>query len=590
MKDRRASGRARSSGRRARRTSLRGLGLVLGSVSALTVAYTAGAQVIGSRPVLHLDVPPPGETANIATPQRSQPLFGPDPGEGQNPSAFAYRNKILPAPQTGPDPTEVEPVHGRDGFAVDRITESKPDGITKADNTLQYVEVFNPAVLPFKRMSALDSVREDYTLFTASPDVLQDLPVGGAPSPDRDLFWGDLVVDLSPGIDVALPSVAPDMRIISYEVEPRTTVKFSKNGADNYFVRSDESGAGGTYRLRFMVDAPATYFAPAVPSNLRVEDVASRAPDGLIKPLPENVQAVVAKALQRLNIDSSMPLRRALNGLVHHFREFEAGVLSKNTKDIYLDLVTEQVGVCRHRAFAFMVTANGLGIPTRYVTNEAHAWVEVWLPDVNWVRIDLGGAALRMQVDNAEDKSVYQPRSEDPFAKPPNYENNYTQLEGEIAGLSDEQIAEGRQTASALDSNAFQPRPAPTQQAAEDPRNMMIGPGTELPELAAEAMENKRRTRLSVEYVDDNAFRGETMTVRGRLTSEGKGLGGQRIDIYLAPAGRSGNEAHFIDRTVTEPNGEFTVFAQVPGELELQGYEVFASTPGDSRFAPALSE
>ena len=64
----------------------------------------------------------------------------------------------------------------------------------------------------------------------------------------------------------------------------------------------------------------------------------------------------------------------------------------------------------------------------------------------------------------------------------------------------------------------------------------------------------------------------------------------KRVDIYLAPDGRSGNEAHFIDRTVTEPNGEFTVFAQVPAELELQGYEVFASTPGDSRFAPALSE
>jgi len=379
------------------------------------------------------------------------------------------------------------------------------------------------------------------------------------------------------------------MRIISYEVEPRTTVKFSKDGADNYFVRSDESGTGATYRLRFMVDAPATYFAAAVPSNLRVDEVASRAPAGLLKPLPDTVQSAVAKVLQRLNIDSSMPLRRALNALVHHFREFEAGVLSKNAKDIYLDLVYEQVGVCRHRAFAFMVTANGLGIPTRYVTNEAHAWVEVWLPDVNWVRIDLGGAALRMVVDNAEDKSVYQPRSEDPFVKPPAYENNYTQLEGEISGLSDEQIAEGREPASALSSNAFQPGRAPPQ-VTEDPRNLMIGPGTELPQLAPESMQNKRRTRLTVDYVDENAFRGETMTVRGRLVSEGKGLGGQRIDIYLAPDGRSGNEALFIDRTVTEPSGEFTVFAQVPAQLDLQGYEVFASTPGDSRFAPALSD
>jgi hypothetical protein len=579
-----------------RRDLFRALGMALGGVSALTVALSAAAQVIGSRPVLHLDLPPPNDAEEIAV-NRPQPLFGPAPGEGQNPSAFAYRNKILPAPETGPQPLESEPVHGRDGFAVDRITQTKPDKSTTSDNTLQYVEVFNPGVLPFKRMSALDSVGADYTLSVANPDALQDLAVGGSPAPERDLFWADLVVELSPGRDIAIPSVAPDMRIVSYEVEPRITVAFSKDGADNYFVRSDESEASGTYRLRFMADAAASYFAPQVPSNLRVSDVRDRAPAGLLKPLPDSVRASVDKALERLNLDERLPLRRALDILVGHFREFEAGPLSQGD-DIYLDLVDQQRGVCRHRAFAFMVTANGLGIPTRYVTNEAHAWVEIWLPGVEWARIDLGGAALRMTVDNAENKSLYQPRGEDPFIKPPEYQNNYTQLEGEIAGLTQEQINEGKTTSSPA-NNDFGPGPArpgqpgqpqPGQPLPEDdPRSVFIGPGTELPELPPEMMRNKRQTRVELTYVDPEGFRGESINVTGRLTSDGKGVGGQSVEIYLAPAGREGNEARLVDRTVTEGDGAFTVYVAIPGDVALQGYEVYAATRGDSRFAPALS-
>jgi Transglutaminase-like superfamily len=580
-----------------RRARFRTLGMALGGVSALTVALSAGAQVIGSRQVLHLDLPPPDEAEEIPI---NRPLFGPEPGEGRNPSAFAYRNKILPAPQTGPEPLEAEPVHGRGGFAVDRVTQTKPDQATSADDTLQYVEVFNPAVLPFKRMSALDSVGSDYTLFVANSGALQDLPVGGSPAPDRDLFWADMVVELSPTRDVPIPSVAPDMRIVSYEIDPRVAITFSKDGADNYFVRSDENEASGTYRLRFMADAAASYFAPQVPSNLRVGDVRDQAPDGLLKPLPDSLRPSVAKALERLNIDERLPLRRALDLLVGHFREFEAGHLSQGSdRDIYLDLVEQQLGVCRHRAFAFMVTANGLGIPTRYVTNEAHAWVEVWLPGVNWARIDLGGAAMRMVVDNAESKSMYQPRGEDPFAKPQGYQNNYTQLEGEIAGLSQEQRAEAR-TATPMSGSGFDPRTPGTPgtpgsirsgqiSPEDDPRSVFISPGSDLPALPGEMMRNKRPTQIELTYVDPEGFRGESISVTGRLTSDGKGVGGQSIEIYLAPDGRNGNDARLVDRTVTEGDGAFTVYVAIPADLDLRGYEVFAATRGDSRFGPALS-
>ena len=64
--------------------------------------------------------------------------------------------------------------------------------------------------------------------------------------------------------------------------------------------------------------------------------------------------------------------------MVAYFRSFEPSDDFPNDHgDIYLDLALSRKGVCRHRAFAFLVTALNIGVPTRFVANEAHAWVEV---------------------------------------------------------------------------------------------------------------------------------------------------------------------------------------------------------------------
>lgn len=588
--------------------SPRALALSLGiaGFTALAMALTAWGQGLGGRPVLHLDVPPPsieGAEMDEAIPV----LFGPEPGEGRNPAAFAYRSKILPAPALEASPNGSDPVYGQGGLGADRFTEANPDTQTGADDALQYVGVFNPSVLPFKRMSALDSVRDDYTLYIANSDTLQDLPVGGVSSPDRDLFWGKVVVELHPGEDVPIPSVAPDMRILSYETEPHLAVTFSKDGSDNYFVRSDESGASGTYHLRFMVDASVHYFAPKVPAHLRVSEIEAEAPPGLIKPLSPKLQSVVAQALARLSLSKNTRLNKALDTLAEHFRAFSAKPLPQRNDDVYLDLFESQAGVCRHRAFGFMVTALGLGIPTRYVTNEAHAWVESWVPEVGWVRIDLGGAALRMEVNNAESKSLYQPRGEDPFTKPFGYANSYTQLEGDISGISPAQIAEHRQNAAALaaganqdsgnvttENNPFNPgastsEAGPTAPSTNFSNPVIIAPGSDLPALRNEQLAGKRRLRVQISSVDPEGFRGEPLRVSGDVLSGNTGIGGLPVAILLAPAGQGGNDAKVVGNTVTRSDGSFDAEVALPTQLLLQDYEVYASTPGDARYAPALS-
>src|SRR5205085_2596405 len=101
--------------------------------------------------------------------------------------------------------------------------------------------------------------------------------------------------------------------------------------------------------------------------------------------------------------------REAVTKMVEYFRAFTPSTEAPNENgDVYLDLALSKKGVCRHRAFAFLVTALYLGIPARLVHNEAHAWVGV-RDDRLWHRIDLGGAALDLQDQERLDRPPHQP-------------------------------------------------------------------------------------------------------------------------------------------------------------------------------------
>ncbi len=557
----------------------------------LAVLVTAGAatglvlaQSGRGRPTLHEDLP-------ALTGDKAQPTIG-KPTPGSNPSAISAGDKTLVKPSLdtkAANPTE--PVLGKGGFAADRQTSMKPDDNTGPDGTLQYVSVFNPDVLPFKRMTSFDSVRDDYTLHVART-VLTEIPVGGTTDPKtRDRFWGDVLVQLEPGVDVPLPSVAPDMRILSYEVKPKVKLEFSKDGADNFYVRSDDSGASGQYRLVFYADADAGYFAPSLPSTkFRVRDVIANTPPELKTLVPQSVRAEALVTLAKIGVDESYDLGIAFNKLVQYFRAFQAGDITNPSGNIYRDLCDSQAGVCRHRAFAFTVTANALGIPTRYVQNEAHAFVEVWFPKRGWQRVDLGGAALRMNVSGADNKTLHRPRSEDPFAKPPEYKNQYTQLEGDIRGLTDQQKADKKKGLDqAPPSGAVGQQGtgsgSGTQNSAQPDR---ITPD---PTLPAKQQDPKKATPvLLVTAADTSAFRGDFIHVEGVVRVDGKGLPNHRVDVFLAPAGRGGEGSLSLGPAITRTDGGFSVDLPVPATLDLDRYEILLSSAGDAYYNDALSE
>lgn len=546
-----------------------------GLVAGLAVAQSSQRKA----PVPHEDLPPPSGAD-------TSPAIG-SGGSGAVPTALRSGDSIIPKPSVDApfDKSHGEPVLGTKDFGADRQTSIKPDGNTGSDATLHYVSVFNPDVLPFKRMSSLDAVGDDYTLKIARP-ALTEVPVGGVTDPKtRDWFYGNMMIELAPNADVPLPSVAPDMRILSYDVKPKIALKFEKDGADNFYVRSEESSASGQYRLIIYVDADQGYFAPSLPTkaNYTARMVATMTPPELRPILPDHIRSAGRTTLDKIGIDPDMNLHDAFNLLVKYFRGFEAKKLPPSTGDIYRDLCDSQAGVCRHRAFAFMITANTLGIPARYVQNEAHAFIEVWFPERRWQRIDLGGAALRMDVQNAEDKQLHTPRAEDPFAKPPEYTQQYTQLEGDIRGLTSKQISD-RKKPDATPSGSMGGSGKGSGTAGPD----RITPDPTLPTVTQDP--KKVTPRLDVTLADASAFRGDVVHVEGRVAAQGKAIPDHPVDVFLAPAGRHGANPIPLGRTVSDANGRFRQEFTVPGSLNLATYEIYLASPEDAYYNAALSD
>jgi hypothetical protein len=570
----------------------RWIAIAIGAVLAATAGVVIAQAPPRERPVLHEPIP----DLDTSTP----PVAVGGAKHGGNPTAIVSGDKVLAKPplDARPSPsssssTPANPVLGTKDFSADRATTMRPDENTGPDGTLHYVSVFNPDVLPFKRMSAFDLTDDAFTLHVARP-ALAEVPVGGTPDPStRDRFWGDVDIQLSPGVDVPLPSVAPDMRILSYEAKPAVRLAFSKDGADNYFVRSDEPSASGTYHVVFYADADAGYFAPQLPTRrYRVRDVIAHAPPEVVPMLPANVRREAIVTMQHLAIDSDMDLGIAFNKLVGYFRAFQAGEIRSPSGNTYRDLCDSQVGVCRHRSFAFMVTANALGIPTRLVENEAHAFVEVWFPERGWQRIDLGGAALRMDVAGANNKTLHRPRGDDPFTKPPEYAQSYTQLEGDIRGLSNQQLADKHKSLAQAPASGDQSPgggiATAGSGAASTPPPDRITPDPTLPHVPPDPQ--KPTPRLLVTQAATSAYRGDLLHVEGIARVDSRPLADHVVAVYLAPANQGGQHPIEIGSAKTGPDGTFRVDLPVPGALSLSTYEIYLSSVEDAHYNASLSD
>jgi hypothetical protein len=528
-----------------------------GRVAALLSALSLLSLSLSSRadaPVVH----------EFVEPNAAEDLqLGARTPDGHMPAAERTPSGIISAPGFL-DPNAPRQVAYGGGSTPDSIDATfRLDRDTSEPSVVRYDDPFTPSVAPFKRLYAFDSVDGELEL-RVQQKRLDALPVGGDLPEGYDRFFGDLFVDLVAGVPVRIPTVGPGARLLALRVEPPTPLELRRDGAENWFVVGEERK-----RVRLILDmaAPRSGFGSEY-GETSYPELAT-----WLTPLPPAVRSSVNGVLERLGLSHALKPRDALEALVAHFRSFTPSTdlpSAQGGAALYAELVLEKKGVCRHRAFGFMLTALGLGLPTRFVRNEAHAWVEVRDGRI-WHRIDLGGAARRFEVDTRPGAPAHV-LPPDPFAWPAESQSAAS------AAQSAASSAPGSSSGASTDPTRRAPGAAP----GSSGRPGLANGASSAPSLTPAVVDNEHpRSQIELELDAQEARRGAAVRVSGSVTSAGAPCPHARVDIVLVEhASGALAEGALIGSVPTDKLGRFDSRVTIPFDIDVGEHVLRASTPG----------
>jgi hypothetical protein len=267
--------------------------------------------------------------------------------------------------------------------------------------------------------------------------------------------------------------------------------------------------------------------------------------------------------------------REVIGKLVRYFRSFaDSDDPPRGSRSLYLDLALSKKGVCRHRAFAFLVTAQSAGIPARLAMNEAHAWVEV-NDGTLWRRIDLGGAGQMTSPLRDPDRVPFE-WPPDPFAWP----------QGAVRG--DEMVADARTHAAGAGqtpspSSGAKAAPALQQTAAPSPT---ASPSQPVP--ASPERDDRPPSTVTVSVAASDVRRGGPIEVHGGVRADREACPHLAVELWLrgpsvAAAAPAPSKMLLVGTLATDDQGQFAGRVAVPGSVTLGDYDLVARTSGDSR-------
>jgi Transglutaminase-like superfamily len=488
---------------------------------------------------------------------------------------FDGRQDATPGAATGPGATgsganaEVAAAAGTNAAGGSQY---RLDGDTSRPDEVGYEDPFTPAIPPFKRLFAFDSVGSDFDLVVADTR-LSALAVGGKPLPSDDQFFADLPITLSPGQNVRIPSVGPGARILAAQTIPASSFELLTDSAENWFARSTGAEVEGHLILHLAIDRDVfgTQFSKVSWARL------AQALPGVPRQLRGDAQEVLAT----LQLDHRVSPDDAVRRLIEYFRGFEPSEesVSGDGAALYRSIALSRRGVCRHRAFAFTITALALGIPTRFVHNEAHAWVEVNDGHL-WHRIDLGGAAGHVSFTGPLQEQHQAPR--DPYPWPPAAEPGQGMVENALrrqgAG-SPPAVGSSSNNGAAPDASGRVPGAV----SVSEPGAAEPAPPSE--EDTTETESKPQPTHVFVRSKGKDARRGERIAVDGYVEAEA-GCSLLRIDVELSAQGTRS----YMGTLVTDAQGRFAGELVVPERVPVGDYAIIASTPGNVRCGAGSSE
>lgn len=427
------------------------------------------------------------------------------------------------------------------------------DGDTSRPDRVSYDDPFTPADAPYKREFAFDTVDAKFDLAVRDP-ALGRLGRGGVARPEDDQFYADLDVEMTSAQAARIPTVGPGARVLAARSEPTGRLEFLHDGADNWFARGDLEG-----RVRLVLHVAvdrAVFGSPFAdvewPRLYRVAPA-----------LPDAVKREGLRVARQVGVVDGTGPAEALRILVQHFRSFGPSDDHPSAvgADLYRELALSKKGVCRHRSYAFVVTALALGIPSRFVRNEAHAWVEVF-DGTRWHRIDLGGAAG--ELDFSASRVAHVP-PRDPFEWPGGADSGQAMADRARAGQG--LLSPGGGTHASTVSSA--------------------GVAPDSPENTEPSVDDRRpHSTVAISLGGKEALRGARVRVTGSIEAQGAACPQVRVDLFLEPGSGAVRDRIPVGTLVTNDEGRYDGHVVIPFTVPPGDYDVRASTPG----SPACGE
>ncbi len=513
---------------------------LLGTLALLLVAFAAQAD---RGPQLHEPlIPDPSEDLR----------FGARLSGASLPAAIRTPGGLVGAPESGRAPGRSEPVYGKDPKGSDG--KFQIDGDTRAPARLPYHESFRPGITPFKRVFSFDSVDAQMRLIVQ--DSLRTVAVRSeSVQGDDDEFFADLVVDFVPSTFTRIPTPAPSTRLIAAHLEPDEPLEFWRDRAENWFVRS--ASARGPQRLMLQLAVPRAAFTARMTVSER------RALASALPTLPDNLAPAARPVLARIGLDDATPPDVALKKLVDYFRGFEPAeqaALVTGGAELYQALALSRKGVCRHRAYAFMLTALGWGLPTRFVHNEAHAWVEVF-GGTSWHRIDLGGAVTGVDFRGGPPEA--------PHHRPPKDEFDWPSNATPGSALSPPEGAGGGGAAT------------PTGDGSPEDQNALAELLKTPPPLSDLPPANIELAPLA----SGELRRGQSVALKGRVKAGDNVCHSLGLEVLLV----QGPRVRRAGRFVTDAFGRFSGEIAIPSDVDVGDYDLVVATSGNERCGAGTS-
>ena len=274
---------------------------------------------------------------------------------------------------------------------VDRRTDYEQQPVMQ----WQLTQHFNSHHLPSQyRLECKDlSVRPDGEIIVKdfpAMDVEVDMP---AKIPGRQQVVGKISLTPVDGLCL-LPGLTPDEDIVEMHTVPPVQYRLSRDqysGLHRVRVPASDQRVTFTYTVQAREGHGRN---PGQPLDVHCSQPMKLAIETLFDHMDEYSQH---QRDQLLAITEATTTEQRIDAITHYCQQFSGRTKPTTGQHLFLYLLQQQQGSCRHRTVVFVALCRYFSIPARIICNSCHAFAEFSL-NQTWQSRDLGGAPGPAQI------------------------------------------------------------------------------------------------------------------------------------------------------------------------------------------------